>query len=178
MEIIKNLYSTPQGLAVLSAIIGATAALCAQFVAGFINLARDLIMERVRTNRRSKLTAALCASELERFRFHCANLVRYWKMQVDPNDIMNASYQIMAPDITLPSHADLEFLDAQTVVWLLHLRSQVAEIENATSPSGKNPSSYDGLSEHRRAAYARLEKHASNLLANLRRKYSLPSTHA
>ena len=178
MEIIKSLYSTPQGLAVLSAIIGATAALSAQIIAGFVNLARDLIMERVRANRRSKLAAALCASELENFRLHCGNLVRFWKMQVDPNDVMNAKHQIMAPNLSLPSHAELEFLDARTIVWLLHLKSQVSEIENAANPSGKEPSSYDNLSEYRREAYENLEKHVSKLLANLRRKYNLPSTHA
>lgn len=178
MEIIKNLYSTPQGLAVLAAIIGATAALCAQFLAGIINLARDLIMERVRTNRKSKLTAALCASELENFKLHCEKLMRFWKIQFDPNDVMEAKHQIVAPNLSLPSHTDLEFLDARTVVWLFHLKSQVSEIESATDPSGKGPSSYDDLGQYRREAYENLERHASKLLVNLRRKYKLPSAQA
>lgn len=175
MDTISNITATPQGLAMLSAAIGASAALLSQLVAGALNLLRDLIMERIRSKRRAKLAAIFCASELEIFKSECSNAYLNWELVVNPNDIMDAKFQSKVPAMILPGYSELEFLDAHLLSWVFRLRSEVDEIERTCDPQGEAPPDYGGVAEKRRDAYENMAQHASFILDGLRKRYELPT---
>lgn len=174
MDSFVNLSSTPQGLAVISAAIGAAAALIAQLISGIVQLLKDLIMERVRSKRKSQLTAIYCIAELERIRIVCDEIVRKWKLIISSADIMDAQHEVQAPLLVMPSFSDLEYLDTYAATWLFHIKYRIDEIEKLYSPTGKVPPNYGGVGECRRDAYADLKIHAVHLINNIRKNYNLP----
>ncbi len=178
MKFVADLVSKPEGIAILSALIGALAALSAQIVAGGINLARDLILESVRVKRRAKLAALYCAAELELFITQCSIVSQSQGLEIDPNDVMNARFSDPCPTLPLSPKIEWEFLNSDITAWMFWLSGEARSVESKSDPRGQAPPDYGGVDRYRDEACADLSKHAVLVLARLRKHYGIVKPHS
>lgn len=174
MQIVTDLASTPQGLAVLAASIGAAAALAAQILAGALAFAREFAMERLRFRRRSKLAAIYCASILNDFLSECVELEKNWKIEVNPNDVMDISFPTASPNIVLREEVEWDCLKSDIVSWMFLLKAEAKKVDVAMGLSNRKPPDYDDVDRKRKDAFSSLAIHAQYVLTRLHREYDIP----
>lgn len=170
--------STPQGIGLVSAMVGAGAAILGQITSGAISFVKDTHLEKKRSERRARHSATEAIVSLADFVNSCHNVACGDKLNIAPDDPFDAQFEVDLPNLDSINIIAMDALDPALAVDLLWLKSELQYATAALESLNLVPPNYDHAQDRRSESFSRLGLQAIRLMERMSALYRVyPPAH-
>lgn len=168
-----KLISSPQNIALVSTIIGASAAILGQIVAGCLSIAKDFFMENKKIERIEKHAAIQSIIALKGLVGKCYNLACCDYLNIAPDDPLDAHFDFGLPDADQLDQSLFITIDPQLAFEALTLILSLSHVNVVIGSLSLTPPKYDHAQVKRTFEYSKLGLKALLLIEKISKRYSI-----